>query len=65
MRKISKIQAIALITGMICINSNAISKYIFPLTDFTNGILKGIGIVLIIFFIAQTQSKKKSPKTNQ
>lgn len=64
MKKINNIQAAALIIGMICINSSAISQYILPMNDFINGVLKGIGIGLLVYFIAQVQSKKKCPKTN-
>jgi len=65
MKKISKLQAILLIVGMICINSSTISQYLLPMNDFTNGLLKGIGISLLIFFIAQVQSTKKWQKDNQ
>lgn len=65
MKKISNIQVAAFIMGMICINSTAISQYIFPMNDFINGVLKGFGIGLLVYFIAQTQSKRKCPKTNQ
>lgn len=65
MKKISNLHATALIMGMICINCSAISQYIFPMNDFINGVLKGIGIGLLLYFIAQTQSKKKCTKTNQ
>ncbi len=65
MKKINYIQAAAFIMGMVCINSSAISQYIFPMHDFINGVIKGIGIGLLVYFIAQIQSKKKRPKTNQ
>ncbi len=63
MEKINKSHIVIFLLGMICINISSIDRYVFSMSDFVNGMIKGLGIGLLVFFIiAQAKIKSKSPK---
>lgn len=59
MKKINKEKSLLIIIGLILLYSDVIFKQFYPLNDFTSGVTKGLGIVVLIRFFAIMYRKKK------
>lgn len=60
MKKINKEKSLLIIIGLILLYSDVIFKQFYPLNDFTSGVTKGLGIVVLIRFFA-IMYRKKNP----
>jgi hypothetical protein len=64
MKKLNEIKYWIFLMGILLLNIGTISKYIYPLSDFINGVTKGIGIVCIVWFISVAYQKQVREKTS-
>lgn len=60
MKKIENEKAFLTIIGLILLYSDIIFKQFYPLNDFTSGVTKGLGIVVLIRFFT-IMYRKKNP----
>jgi hypothetical protein len=54
MKQLYEIKYWIFLTGIFLINAGTICKYIYPLSDFMNGVTKGAGMVFLSWFITIT-----------
>lgn len=52
-----------LVTGIVLINAETILRHTYPISDFVNGILKGVGIVAFTAFIYYSLKLKSTGST--
>lgn len=58
MKKINKEKAWLIIIGLMLLYTDIIFKQFYPLNDFTSGVTKGIGIVVLIRFFSTIHRKE-------
>ena len=65
MKKINTEKSLLIIIGLILLYSDVIFKQFYPLNDFTSGVTKGLGIVVLIrFFTVMYRKKNPIEKSN-
>lgn len=60
MKKIKNEKAFLIIISLILLYSDIIFKQFYPLNDFTSGVTKGLGIVVLIRFFTIMYRKKNT-----